>query len=407
MMLVVSLDFRDYFDKSGSTARYGLLLIPIGIVLLARLRRRHLLLRRWSAPDRLLFVLMVWGIVGSLYGKHHDHTASGALPVFVPMLIAFTYLLAETPPTDRECLRILNGISIIGVVYAFMNSIANAGAHFIAAKTYRNSKILYVTMGISATYQLRRRRRLLLMLLLAGFIFVTYPSGTDVVVTVVGLATWFFTKPAGSPLRPAVVVTLGTFLLLLAIANFAASTGLAAEYFHAVGKKDNNNARVALYSAAVDQVKASPIYGTGFTGSITELVIRQAGEGAAFKAPFHDDYLMIAANGGLLGLLLFVIWIAATEINVLRRYRGFLNSREYPRAMLLRSLLVGFNTLFAAALFNPELEAIGRGATVFGIYALMMVLGQPARQQPAAMPTQEAGRPQPLPMPMSARRAWS
>jgi len=405
MMLVVSLDFRDFFDKSGSTARYGLLLIPIGAVVLARLRRRHLLLRRWSAPDRLLFVLMAWGILGSLYGKHHDHTLSGALPVFVPMLIAFTYVLAETPPTDRECLRILNGISIIGVVYAVMNSVANAGAHFIAAKTYRNSKILYVTMGISATYQLRRRRRLLLMLLLAGFIFVTYPSGTDVVVTVVGLATWFFTKPTGSPLRPAVVVTLGTFLLLLAIANFAASTGLAAEYFHAVGKKDNNNARVALYSAAIDQVKSSPVYGTGFTGSITELVIRQDGQGAAFKAPFHDDYLMIAANGGLVGLLLFVIWIAATEINVLRRYRGFLNSREYPRAMLLRSLLVGFNTLFAAALFNPELEAVGRGATVFGIYALMMLLGRPAGQQPAATPTAQAGRS--LPMPTSARRAWS
>jgi O-antigen ligase len=407
MMLVVSLDFRDFFDKSGSTARYGLLLIPIGVVVLARLRRRSLLLRRWSAPDRLLCILMVWGIVGSLYGKHHDHTTSGALPVFVPMILAFTYLLAETPPTDRECLRILNGISIIGVVYAFMNSLANAGAHFIAAKTYRNSKILYVTMGISASYQLRRRRRLVIMLLLAAFIFATYPSGTDVVVTVVGLATWFFTKPAGSPLRPAVVVTLGTLLLLLAIANFAASTGLAAEYFHAVGKKDNNNARIALYTAAIDQVKASPVYGTSFTGSITELVIRQAGQGAAFKAPFHDDYLMIAANGGLAGLLLFVIWIAATEINVLRRYRGFLTSGEYPKAMLLRSLLVGFNTLFAAALFNPELEAIGRGATVFGIYALMMMIGWPAQQGQGAPRRRGVPAARPLPVAVPNRRAVS
>jgi len=399
MMLVVSLDFRDYFDKSGSTARYALLFIPFAGILLARLRFRSTLMRRWSAPDRLLFILMVWGILGSLYGKHHDHTTSGALPVFAPMLIAFTYLLAETPPTDRECWRILNGLSIVGLVYAFMNAVANAGASFVAAKTYRNSKILYVVMGVAATYQLRRRWRLLAMLLLAGFIFATYPSGTDVVVTVVGLATWFFTKPRGSPLRPAVVVTLGALLLLLAIANFAASTGLAAEYFHAVGKKNNNNARIALYSAAVDQVKSSPLVGTGFTGSITELVIRQAGEGAAFKAPFHDDYLMIAANGGLLGLMLFVLWIVATEVNVLRRYRGFLAAREYPRAMLLRTLLVGFNTLFAAALFNPELEAIGRGATVFGIYALMMVLGRPGPQPP---PTAHA-------MPVTDRlgRAWA
>jgi hypothetical protein len=42
----------------------------------------------------------------------------------------------------------------------------------------------------------------------------------------------------------------------------------------------------------------------------------------------------------------------------------------------LRTLLVGFNTLFVAALFNPELKAIGRGATVFGIHAMVM-MGEP------------------------------
>ena len=55
--------------------------------------------------------------------------------------------------------------------------------------------------------------------------------------------------------------------------------------------------------------------------------------------------------------------------------------------MLLRTLLVGFNTLFVAALFNPELEAIGRGATVFGIYAMMMMMGEPMIE-PRALPSQ-------------------
>jgi O-Antigen ligase len=194
---------------------------------------------------------------------------------------------------------------------------------------------------------------------------------------VTALTTWFITKPRGSPIRPVVTMAIGGMVFLIALLNFGATTGLAAEYFHAVGKKNNNNARIALYSAAIHQVAQSPVYGTGFTGNITEYVVRQAGTGAPFKAPFHDDYLMFAAVGGGLGLVLLLVWIAATEKNVLRRYRGFLMGGMPAKALLLRSLLIGFNTLFVAALFNPELEAVGRGATVFGIYAMMMMVGEP------------------------------
>ena len=86
---------------------------------------------------------------------------------------------------------------------------------------------------------------------------------------------------------------------------------------------------------------------------------------------------MVAAVGGALGLLLLLWWIAATEVNALRRYRGFVAAGETERAGLLRVLLVTFNVLFAAALFNPELSAVGRGATAFGLYALMMMIGEP------------------------------
>jgi hypothetical protein len=377
MMFLVAVDVKDFWDKSGSSARYGLLLVPIGAALLIRLRYRSTLLRRWSPPDRILFVLMAYGMAGSILGKIGGAAPSGALPVFAPMLVAFVYLLTVSNPTEEEAWRLLRGLAFVGLVYAFFNALANAGASFITPKTYRNSKVLYIAMGIAAAISARRRKVLLALVLLAGFIFATYPSGTDAVVFVTGVATWFITKPRGSPLRPAVTIGLGLLVFVFAVANFSATTGLAAEYFHAVGKKNNNNARIALYTAALHSIAQSPVYGTGFTGSITESVIRQAGNGAPFKAPFHDDYLMMTAVGGGVALLLFLIWLAATETNVLRRYRGFLISGQPAKAMLLRSLLIGFNTMFVAALFNPELEAIGRGATVFGIYALMMMLGEP------------------------------
>jgi O-Antigen ligase len=378
MMFLVAVDVKDFWDKSGSSARYALVLIPLGAAAMIRIRYRGPLVRRWSTPDRILFVLMVYGLAGSIYGRAAGNVASGAVPVFVPMLIAFTYLATLSGPTEEEAVRLVRGLAVVGLVYAFFNAVANAGASFVTPKTYRNSKILYVAMGIAAAIAARRKVVTLGLLVLAAYIFVSYPSGTDAVVIVTALTTWFITKPRGSPIRPVVTMAIGGMVFLIALLNFGATTGLAAEYFHAVGKKNNNNARIALYSAAIHQVAQSPVYGTGFAGNITEYVVRQAGTGAPFKAPFHDDYLMFAAVGGGLGVVLLIAWIAATEKNVLRRYRGFLMAGTPAKALLLRSLLIGFNTLFVAALFNPELEAVGRGATVFGIYAMMMMVGEPA-----------------------------
>jgi O-antigen ligase len=194
----------------------------------------------------------------------------------------------------------------------------------------------------------------------------------------------FVTKPGGSPLRPYVAAATAIAILVLAVINFTQTAGLASAYFSALDKKNNNNARIALYSNGFQRFLDSPIIGSGFTGDITETVVRRDGQGAAFKAPFHDDYIMTAAVGGALGLLLLLLWIATTVVNTLRRYRGFLAAGQTERAGLLRVLFVTFNVLFAAALFNPELSAVGRGATAFGLYALMMMVGEPPLTQPAA-----------------------
>jgi O-antigen ligase len=275
---------------------------------------------------------------------------------------------------------------VVGFVYAFLNALANLSTisssfpHFIAPKTYRNSKVLYVAMGAAAAWVSRRRVLFALIVVFAGIIFFTYRSGTGAVVILVTLVSFFVTKPGGSPLRPYVAAAAAILILLLAVINFTQTAGLASAYFEAVQKKNNNNARIALYSSGINQFLESPIIGQGFTGDITETVIRRDGLGAPFKAPYHDDYIMVAAVGGALGLLLLLWWIAATEVNALRRYRGFLAAGEHRKAGLLRVLLVTFNVLFAAALFNPELSAVGRGATAFGLYALLMVIGEPAVQ---------------------------
>src|SRR2546426_84508 len=336
MLLVVTMDVGDFTDRSGSPLRYGILLLPAAGAVGAIMHSRGLRLRRLAAPDRVLLLFMLYGLTGSVYGRLVLHEKTGALTVFIPMLIAFTYLFTTWQITEDEAHRVTRGLALVGLVYAILNALANLSAvSFIAPKTYRNSKVLYVALGVAAAWVARRRAIFALLLVLSAVIFLTYRSGTNAVVVLVTLVTLFVTKPGGSPLRPYVAAAAGVAVLTLAVINFTQSAGLASAYFEAVQKKNNNNARIALYSTGIQRFKQSPIIGDAFTGDITETVIRRDRLGAPFKAPFHDDYIMVAAAGGALGLVLLIWWIAATEVNTLRRYRGFLAAGEHRRAGLL------------------------------------------------------------------------
>jgi O-antigen ligase len=382
VMVCVALDTKDFFDKGGK-ARYLLPMIPVMAAISIFLRRRGEVVRRPRAPDKILFLLMVLGLAGSLWGTVFRGTQSTTLPVFLPMMVAFTYLLTLERPSEQEVLKLLRGLALVGLVYVFMNATANSGvlSSVFAAKVYRNSKAFFILLGIAAAILSRRRLVLSLMILLAVFVFITYPSGTDVVVALVTLMTFWMTKPRSSRLRPYVIVALGLSILILALVNLNSTTSIANSYFGSVGKRNNTTTRLALWQAGIDLFKQSPVYGSGFSGEITILVYRQSDFRAPFKAPFHDDYVMLLAAGGLIGFGLVAWWVAATEVEVLRRYRGFLASGRYQSANLLRALLVAFNVFFVAALFNPELSGAGRGTTLFAMYAMMMMLGRPDRPQ--------------------------
>ena len=401
MMVCVVLDTRDFFNHGGKV-RYVLLLIPLAISISIWNGKRIGLIRRMSRPDKILLLFMLLGLSGAIYGTFVRHTSSTTLPVFLPMTIAFAYLLTLQEPSDRELRKLLRGLALIGLLYTFMNALANSGlaSSIVAAKVYRNSEVFFIFMGIAAALSAKRRLVLSLTVVLGVFVFLTYPSGTDVVVTLVTVLTFWITGSHASRLRPYIVAGIGLSIVGLALLNLPAVTSAASSYFGSVGKRDNTNTRLALWQGGIAEFRQSPVYGSVFAGEITILVYRQAGNKAPFKAPFHDDYIMLLALGGLIGFGLAAWWLIATEQNILRRHRGFLDAGQPERAKFLRTLLVGFNVFFMAAFFNPGLSSVGRGATVFAIYALMMMVGEPARpgtalagERPSMVPSVAVRRP--------------
>src|SRR5207248_4999369 len=123
---------------------------------------------------------------------------------------------------------------------------------------------------------------------------------------------------------------------------------------------------------------ASPIYGSSFTANATASV--REGTGNLFQyvqLPYHNDYLLFLAEGGVLGTVLLLGWALGTELTLLRRFRGYGAGGQPNRAALVRVLLCGFNAFFVSAAFNPSLEGTATSATIFAVYGLAMLLGEP------------------------------
>jgi hypothetical protein len=381
--VIVTLDFTKFLDK-GNAARYLILAVPLCGALAIIFRSRTGMVRKASFADKVLLVLMLFGGIGSIYGRIHLHTSTTALPIFLPMPIAFLYLLMLRNPTEEEVRKVLYAVGAIGLLYVFLNAVANSGLSpsLKASRTYRNAEFMYVAMGFAALVLAKRWPRVIVFSCLTMVVLVTYPSATSALVILITFVTLLATRPRGTRARFYVAGIVVLVLVVVALFNFSRTIKLADDYFSAVGKKNNSTARLALWQVGMDRFAASPFIGDAFSGETTVTVYRQTGYGAAFHNPYNNDYVLFLASGGLLGFGLLVIWIVWVERTAMRRYRGFVASGQPQHAALMRVLLVAFNAWLTAAAFNPLFTGMGRSVTLFSLYGLMMALGRPATLEP-------------------------
>lgn len=405
IMLLTTLDVTNYLNH-GSQIRYAIVLPAVLSVLLTRLRAPSTLIRRPNSGDLALFALFVWGLAGSVYAVTALHVPDAMNTAFVPMAVAFLYLLDLEELSDHEVGRILGAVALIGAVYIALNAFVNA--HLVASlaqyRQYRNALLCFVGMGLAAAIVQRRRLRLAVLLLLTAVIFATYPSGTFVLCAVALLATWWLTAARSSVLRPYVLALVVLAVVAVALANFSSGVRATSVYFQLVGKDNNNLTRLALWKSGIQDFLHSPIIGTSFTGGADTTTYRFLGA-RALTLPYHNDYVLFLANGGLLGFGLLISFILMTEFSVLRRYRE-LRTSDPNRAALLRVLLVGFNVFFAAAAFNPEFTGSARTATIFSIYGLMMLVAAPLPTHRLAL-DERAGVERQSRTALLAKRGWS
>ena len=402
---VVVLDVTGYTLGSGS-GRYLLPVAAVALVVLVRPRHDRLTVRAATVPDRFVGVLLVYGLLGSLYGALLGSAQSPSLAVFVPMALALLHLTTLGPVEEDEAWIFLRRWALIGAVYVALHAgtelgilpsldgDGEQGAAFGAV--FRHEKSFLIAMALAAAWLLRRWGLLVVLGGLTVVLFVAYPAGTYVLAAIIAVTTLVVTGPRSGRVRTygmaALVVALAVVIPLQVTGERAARTGsLGSTYFSAVGKTDNSETRARLWGLAVDRIRRSPVVGSGFTGDVS-LTVPLSGRRTA--VPPHNDFLQTAMGGGLFAMLLLAGWIVTTNALVVRWCRAAAARRAEGTYRLLRLLLLGYNSFFAVALVNPVMSKVGLSAVLMVVYAMMMSVGAPpaAAEQGTAPVYVAAGR---------------
>jgi O-antigen ligase len=130
---------------------------------------------------------------------------------------------------------------------------------------------------------------------------------------------------------------------------------------------------LAIWGEGIHRWQASPFVGEMFTGGTVAQTYRTR-NGQILQLPFHNDYVLFLAGGGILGLGLLIAFILSLNFTLVRAYRRFVAQDRGERASLVRLFMVGFNSFFVAAAFNPVLEGLSRSAVIFSMYGLAMLV---------------------------------
>jgi O-antigen ligase len=183
--------------------------------------------------------------------------------------------------------------------------------------------------------------------------------------------TFFATSTRASRTRPYLIAATILAIGVAGLVNFNSSVEIADRYFDAVGKRNTTAGRLEFWTNGLAQWRASPLIGSGFA---SETVIEASRNR---RSPYHNDFVLFLAEGGIVGCALFVSWLVLLLRDLLHRYFAFADSGAVSQALLARLLLVGLGSYVVSMLFNPVIQGLSRSATIFALAAIATALGRP------------------------------
>lgn len=399
-LLYLADPFSVRLDKIGLTKHLplvfslgGALLVNIGALLfpadpsVSYTRRTN---RHWQvlAAGWPLALLGLWILVGSFYARKYGDINNTFIIVGLYML--FSLFTARV---------ILLSQARGAIVRSYLFAAACAAAFMVArmaipientAVSYHELEALVVPLAVYFSLRPMGNRSwnflLALFFLLGGVVFQKNTSFLVLGLTLIylWLVEWRFRFKESFSFR-----FWALFWLLLLVVVGIAAVGYLAYQRGTLMPSGNPQYRLKTYEVAWNRFLSSPLWGTGFTGSATEKFTGYQILVARGNLATHSDILDLAAQGGILAVLLW-LWgylrIGALALrNVLReRPRDDLAAAAHALAcMSLTSIVV-----YA---FNPILLQPAKALLLWG--QLGMLLGIALHRASTAPPPAASVKP--------------
>lgn len=322
------------------------------------------------------FFYQMTGSIGALlaHGPALEDTflgrgLSGLAAILGLVLASRTDLFQRLAPVTRQValISICGGTALIGIFelglgFGHLTQILHTELYFLVA----------AALWLCA----RSPEPMLKWVFAVLFLYVALASGkaTAYLLLALYLMIAFVTRGLHEPERRVTLAPVRMALFLAAIPITLSFAYLVIRSHNAINAGD---LRFHLWQVRLDQFFASPLFGTGFTGSpmVPRPNLPETG------VPTHNDYLDILAEGGLFGLVLF----AAILVTALR-------SPLIREAVFARRSRLGFAHYFAflflawgvASLGNPVFAMTSLAVPTW--FAIGVLCARPARIADPAAP---------------------
>lgn len=326
-----------------------------------------------TLPTIISWILVAFGIIGTLIGRIVFGTSAGAFPLLIPMTILLVPIFFFDRSTSANTTSRFSTASVLASVLMLLIGLSYSYPELGLSITILNhEKSMITVLAVGFALASGSRLSLLVAISCAGYSFVVYPGGTFLLVMFGAAMTYCLVRRARSTSTLTIATAAFSIAVLVAAFSITKLLGSTDSYFTFVGKSDNSSTRRRIYNAVFDSVD-DRFFSDLFT---RELSVRVPISGQYTDLPAHSDILTLYKGGGLFASMCFILIFASTTVYVGRTKLKLSNDR-YNFAVVT---ICTANGALLAGLVNPVLLNPSTSAIVFAMLAASIATASSAQE---------------------------
>lgn len=332
---------------------FPLMIIAIGIMMLHKEKNLKI-----NKQNKILFILNVVYTISFFENMfRHELNIDCLIQLFYQIIIFIWFVIATKHNYNRKELRVYCNVVIVvflicGLYVLYQNVFSKKIIFSIntvfGKKIGKNHFSAWISLAIilSFYYLIYNRKKtlyfIIFTLLTLSVIFMNSRGAILSAIICCGLIILNYIFTNGITLKK-IAMILGIVLILVlgyGIVMKMMPTWLYNRYFVKSYVDYSNIDRIYRWKNAIDGIETQPIlgYGPGIFSNVPEYKITEFGIEINSSTPAHNTYLDITLNGGIVALVIFIIFLSTIFTDYFRKYRLYIPIIAH---IMINSMILG------------------------------------------------------------------